>query len=225
MCIDTQRLDTTDSCSSIRGPLFARSYLHSQNIVHRDLKPENLLLKSAANDSDIKIADFGFATSIQGRSLSLQCGSPDYVAPEIIKKHKYGVEVDMWSCGVIVYILLGGYPPFHEEEPDVLWGKIEAGSYAFHEEFWSQVSDAAKDLIQNLLVVDPDNRYSASQALRHPWFFEDDKALSMNAFDTGNLRKFNAKRKLKGTVKMVILANRLAKSNQSQEPSPVQKDQ
>jgi serine/threonine protein kinase len=117
------------------------------------------------------------------------------------------------------------YPPFHEEEPDVLWGKIEAGSYAFHEEFWSQVSDAAKDLIQNLLVVDPDNRYSASQALRHPWFFEDDKALSMNAFDTGNLRKFNAKRKLKGTVKMVILANRLAKSNQSQEPSPVQKDQ
>ncbi|CAH0375498.1 unnamed protein product [Pelagomonas calceolata] len=100
-----------DARGLVRILLDALAYLHHRGIVHRDLKPENLLLKSPFNDFDIKLADFGFAKKVEGKSLDTQCGTPGYVAPEILKGKKYGTAVDMWSCGVIVYILLGGYPP------------------------------------------------------------------------------------------------------------------
>ena len=113
----------------IRILLDALAYLHHRHIVHRDLKPENLLLKSPYNDFDIKLADFGFAKKVNGKSLDTQCGTPGYVAPEILKGAKYGTEVDMWSCGVIVYILLGGYPPFHDDNHAILYRKIKAADY------------------------------------------------------------------------------------------------
>ena len=108
------------------------------------------------------------AKKVEGKSLDTQCGTPGYVAPEILKGKKYGTAVDMWSCGVIVYILLGGYPPFHDDNHAILYRKIKAADYAFDPQYWDQVSDDAKDLIKKMLVVDPDKRLTASQALRHP---------------------------------------------------------
>ena len=98
------------------------------------------------------------AKKVEGKSLDTQCGTPGYVAPEILKGKKYGTAVDMWSCGVIVYILLGGYPPFHDDNHAILYRKIKAADYAFDPQYWDQVSDDAKDLIKKMLVVDPDKR-------------------------------------------------------------------
>ena len=99
---------------------------------------------------------FSQAKKVEGKSLDTQCGTPGYVAPEILKGAKYGTEVDMWSCGVIVYILLGGYPPFHDDNHAILYRKIKDADYAFDPQYWDQVSDDAKDLIKKMLVVDPD---------------------------------------------------------------------
>lgn len=197
----------------IRILLDALAYLHQRNIVHRDLKPENLLLKSPYNDFDIKLADFGFAKQVNGKSLDTQCGTPGYVAPEILKGAKYGTEVDMWSCGVIVYILLGGYPPFHDDNHAILYRKIKAADYAFEPQYWDQVSDDAKDLIRKMLVVNPDNRLTAAQALRHPWFLVGEHELmERNLTSTlETMKKFNARRKFRGTVRGVILTNKMAK--------------
>ena len=98
------------------------------------------------------------AKKVEGKSLDTQCGTPGYVAPEILKGKKYGTAVDMWSCGVIVYILLGGYPTFHDDNHAILYRKIKAADYAFDPQYWDQVSDDAKDLIKKMLVVDPDKR-------------------------------------------------------------------
>ena len=145
-------------------------YCHSKNIVHRDLKPENLLLSGFEDDSNIKLADFGFAIQTDGYvSLKTQCGTPGYVAPEILSTQKYGRSVDMWSIGVITYILLGGYPPFHDDNQKILFQKIKNADYEFHEEYWCEVSEEAKDLIRHLLKVNPVERYTAEEALNHPW--------------------------------------------------------
>ena len=117
-------------------------YCHSKNIVHRDLKPENLLLAGFEDDSHIKLADFGFAIQTDGYvSLKTQCGTPGYVAPEILSTQLYGRSVDMWSIGVITYILLGGYPPFHDDNQKALFKKIKNAEYEFHDEYWSEVSE------------------------------------------------------------------------------------
>ena len=155
------------------------------------------------------------AKKVEGKSLDTQCGTPGYVAPEILKGKKYGTAVDMWSCGVIVYILLGGYPPFHDDNHAILYRKIKAADYAFDPQYWDQVSDDAKDLIKKMLVVDPDKRLTADQALRHPWFMVGDHELiSRNLAKTlDTMKKFNARRKFKGKVKGIILANKLAKGD------------
>uniref|UniRef100_A0A7S3NIS0 phosphorylase kinase n=1 Tax=Aureoumbra lagunensis TaxID=44058 RepID=A0A7S3NIS0_9STRA len=199
----------------IRILLDALAYLHRAAIVHRDLKPENLLLKSPYNDFDIKLADFGFAKKVSGKSLDTQCGTPGYVAPEILKGVKYGSEVDMWSCGVIVYILLGGYPPFHDDNHAVLYRKIKAADYTFEPQYWEQVSDDAKDLIKKMLVVNPDNRLTADQALRHPWFLVGDHELISRNLSTtlDTMKKFNARRKFRGTVKGIMLTNKMGRGN------------
>lgn len=146
-------------------------YCHIRNIVHRDLKPENLLLSNQEDDAFIKLADFGFAISSQGgfSTLKTQCGTPGYVAPEILSTQPYGKAVDMWSIGVITYILLGGYPPFYDDNQKVLFEKIKKGEYSFHPEYWDAVSVEAKDLISRLLKVNPLERYTSEEALNHSW--------------------------------------------------------
>lgn len=190
----------------------AIGYCHSHNVAHRDLKPENLLLRSEDNDSEIKIADFGFAKKVlTPNSLTTQCGTPGYVAPEILEGVAYDTKSDMWSLGVIMYILLGGYPPFIEQNQRELFRKIRKGQYEFHEEYWGGVSAEAKDLISSLLTVAPANRLSAEEALKHKWMMKDAAVLEgkdLNA-NLGELRKYNAKRKFKAAVNAVILANKV----------------
>lgn len=191
--------------------LRAIKYLHDQNVVHRDLKPENLLLLSENDDFNIKVVDFGFAARAEGNVLTQHCGTPGYIAPEILRNEHYGKSVDMWSFGVILYILLGGYPPFYDKSNQVLYRKILKGAYQFHVEYWSEVSDLAKDLIRKLLVLDPKVRLTVDQALAHPWLQESNEILSQRALNSGltQLRRFTAKRKLRAGIKAIIMVNRM----------------
>jgi len=191
----------------------AIGYCHSKSVAHRDLKPENLLLQSEDNDSAIKIADFGFAKRVlTPNSLTTQCGTPGYVAPEILEGVAYDTKSDMWSLGVIIYILLGGYPPFIEQNQRELFRKIRKGQYEFHEEYWGGVSKDAKDLISSLLTVDPAKRISAKEALEHKWMLTDGKKLAAQDLGTNlaEFKKYNARRKFKGAVNAVIMANKLS---------------
>jgi len=152
------------------------AYLHSRGIVHRDLKPENVLLASDAPDAAIKIADFGLSHIIERTAdqhgLKTMCGSPEYVAPEVLKGKGYGVEVDNWSCGVILFVMLCGHYPFQDEVQSNLWLKITHARYDFNHRAWAKISVEAKDLITKLLVLDPQQRLTAAQALEHPWLVD-----------------------------------------------------
>ncbi|KAG5180796.1 hypothetical protein JKP88DRAFT_200183 [Tribonema minus] len=197
----------------VRMLLEAIAYCHERGIMHRDLKPENLLLVSKEDDATIKVADFGFAKVANiPKGLHTQCGTPGYVAPEILKRQPYGKEVDMWSVGVICYILLGGYPPFHDENQVRLFMKIKKGTFTFHPQYWATISEDAKDLITKLLVVDPAQRITAAQALKHPWIRASASVLmERGLFNTlERLTAFNARRKLKSAIATVVLANKLA---------------
>lgn len=181
----------------------ALGYCHSHAIAHRDLKPENLLLMSRNDDKNIKIADFGFAKKVtSSKCLLTQCGTPGYVAPEILHGVPYGVKADMWSLGVITYILLGGYPPFIEQNQRELFKKIKRGQYEFHVEYWGQISKEAKDLIAGLLTVDPDRRMSAEKALQNPWITGSDEMLDGKDLGVNleQFRRYNAKRKVRQAV-------------------------
>lgn len=193
--------------------LSAIKYCHDRNIVHRDLKCENLLLVSKEDNhlGSIKVADFGFATRVHGEEELPQCGTPGYVAPEILKHQKYGLACDMWSIGVIAYILLGGYPPFNERTQQALFKKIKSGIYEFHPEYWRSVSSEAQDFISKLLVTDQKKRYTVDQAMRHSWILRAADELSTRKLDSNlkALRRYNARRKIMAAARTVIAANRI----------------
>eukprot|EP01120_Amphizonella_sp_Union-15-10_P014563 TRINITY_DN709_c0_g1_i1.p1 TRINITY_DN709_c0_g1~~TRINITY_DN709_c0_g1_i1.p1 ORF type:complete len:384 (+),score=83.20 TRINITY_DN709_c0_g1_i1:103-1254(+) len=167
-----------DAVRVMKELLSAIEYLHSMGIVHRDLKPENLLLSDNSPNSPIKLADFGLSKIYSPemmQKMSTACGTPGYVAPEILDPSMtgsggYDKEVDMWSAGVVMYILLCGYPPFYNEVEQQLFEIILSGKYEFHSPYWDNISDTAKDLIKHLLVVDPKKRFTANEALQHDWF-------------------------------------------------------
>jgi len=150
----------------------AVQYLHDRGIAHRDLKPTNLLLKNEEDLTNVKIADFGLS-KIMGDNTMMQtaCGTPIYVAPEVLSGEAYEKEVDMWSIGVITYILLCGFPPFFDDGSNMgkLFEQIMCGEFDYPEEYWDDISDEAKDFIDNLLMVDTELRFTADQALEHPW--------------------------------------------------------
>jgi len=146
-------------------------YCHQKKVAHRDIKPENLLLLDETDDTSIKLADFGFAKKVVGDlSLSTLCGTAQYVAPEILdfQVEGYDERCDMWSVGVVVYILLGGYAPF-EGPPDELAQFIIRGDYEFHDKYWADISESAKDMIHGMLQVDPQYRLTATDALSCEW--------------------------------------------------------
>ena len=183
--------------------LKAVSYCHQRKIAHCDMKPKNLLLMSDDNDSFIKLADFGFAARVhESKSLTKQCGTPFFVAPEILTRKPYDQQSDMWSVGCIVFLLLSGTLPFLGRSQKELFRKIVAGKYEFSDSSWNDVSDDAKDLVKRMLVLDPDKRITAKEAVRHPWLMIAKDRLSMvNLQGTSQrLKTFNARMKLRSAM-------------------------
>lgn len=171
-----------------------------------------LLFVLETDDADIKIADFGFAKKIEDLSVhETACGTPGYVAPEILRGDAYGAEVDVWSMGVIIYVLLAGYPPFYDEDQKKLFRKIKEGRYSFHEEYWGEVSPEAIDLITKMLCVNQQERWSAARLLEHPWILAGEENLAQKSLagSIATMKKFNAKRKFKAAAEAVIMANRM----------------
>jgi serine/threonine protein kinase len=160
-------------CKSI---LEAVRYMHSKKIAHRDLKPENILLDdSDSNDAVVKLGDFGFAKREElPNSFTTMCGTAVYVAPKILRAVPYGIAADLWSVGIIAYILLVGYQPFRGEDDDTLHQQIRGGVFEFDEEFWNNITSEAKGFISSVLKVDPAERLSANEALAHKWFALED---------------------------------------------------
>ncbi|MGH0152513.1 UNVERIFIED_CONTAM: hypothetical protein FKN15_041409 [Acipenser sinensis] len=167
----TNKYTERDASGMLYNLVCAIKYLHSLNIVHRDIKPENLLVYEHQDGSkSLKLGDFGLATVVDG-PLYTVCGTPTYVAPEIIAETGYGLKVDLWAAGVISYILLCGFPPFRgsSEDQEVLFDQILMGQLDFPSPYWDHISDSAKELITLMLQVEVDQRYSALQVLDHPW--------------------------------------------------------
>ncbi|XP_035297380.1 calcium/calmodulin-dependent protein kinase type 1D isoform X3 [Cricetulus griseus] len=186
-----------DASTLIRQVLDAVYYLHRMGIVHRDLKPENLLYYSQDEESKIMISDFGLS-KMEGKGdvMSTACGTPGYVAPEVLAQKPYSKAVDCWSIGVIAYILLCGYPPFYDENDSKLFEQILKAEYEFDSPYWDDISDSAKDFIRNLMEKDPNKRYTCEQAARHPWI-AGDTALNKNIHESvsAQIRKNFAKSK------------------------------
>ncbi|KAL3058000.1 hypothetical protein OYC64_010220 [Pagothenia borchgrevinki] len=161
-----------DASMVIKQVLQAVSYLHENSIVHRDLKPENLLYYNTDENAKIMVSDFGLSKTLEHGVMSTACGTPGYVAPEVLAQRPYSKTVDCWSIGVITYILLCGYPPFFEDNETRLFSKIMRAEYAFHSPFWDDISESAKDFIRNMMHKNPTRRFLTEQALRHPWIAE-----------------------------------------------------
>ncbi|EEY56210.1 calcium/calmodulin-dependent protein kinase, putative [Phytophthora infestans T30-4] len=166
----------------------AIDYLHSRGIVHRDLKPENILLKTSAPGAEVMIADFGFARPMNGSRRGTACGTPGYVAPEVVQGEPYGAEVDCWSLGVILFILLCGYPPFPGANHATVLDKVVKAEYKFESPYWDEVSDEAKDLVTELLTVDRTKRLDASGILAHPWM-DETRASAISTSDDSEIKK------------------------------------
>jgi calcium-dependent protein kinase len=195
--------------------LSAVNYLHKQNIVHRDIKPENMLVEKKMNlknsdEINIKLIDFGTCNYIsQDKAFTMRVGSPYYIAPEVLNK-KYNEKCDLWSCGVILYILLVGYPPFTGKNTSDLFENITAGKYSITGSGWNKISNSAKDLVTKMLEYDPAKRIGSQEAMEHPWI-KGNNTNSSNVepryFDKvfKNIIEFNLREKLqKATIAYIV---------------------
>lgn len=194
------------------------NYIHTSNICHRDLKPENILLDTKKNNI-IKIIDWGTARFFEkNKKMNKISGTPYYIAPEVLFE-KYDEKCDIWSCGIIMYIMLCGYPPFNGENDDEILGKIKIGKFTFPEEEWDNVTDEARDLIKKMLTFNPNERYSASDCLNHSWFKQNnnkklDKNFSIKCLN--NMKKFHAERKLQQAALTYIVNHLLTKDEKNE---------
>lgn len=197
-------------CSVIMEKAFsAVRYLHERGIVHRDIKPENFLFANSDDDAEIKLIDFGLSRRIDSLETKLhtKSGTPLYVAPEVLKG-EYDYRSDYWSLGVTMYIILCGNFPFEEQETSDLFAKIMAGKYTFAGEEWRSISKKAKDLISKLLTVDPKKRYTAQQALEHPWikdYVDQPSEASATLGIIHNLKQFRGLNKFKKETLNVLV--------------------
>jgi len=191
-------------------------YLHDKNIAHRDLKPENLLMADDGPDSEVKITDFGLSKAFDEHSQVMQtpCGTPGYIAPEVLLMKGYDKQCDVWSLGVIVYILLCGFPPFYADNDAQLFEKIKKGEYEFLRPYWDPISDSAKDFIRQMLRVDPKQRITCDQALAHPWMVEGVSKLTNEALPTlvPEMKATQAKRRMKAAFLAVQATERMGRA-------------
>ncbi|KAG4074962.1 hypothetical protein HA402_014541 [Bradysia odoriphaga] len=200
---------------SMQEVLQAVNFCHKKGVVHRDLKPENILLTSKTEPRSIKIADFGLAVEVRGdeRRLHGKAGTPLYMAPEILEGYRYGKPVDMWSCGVILYLLLIGDEPFVGRTTNDLFEKIKAGVYHYPASRKDSISAEAKDIVKRMLTMNPDKRITASEALKHPWIRQPEiVAPRVHLAKTiGHLKKFNARRKFRAAALAAVAAQKFFK--------------
>jgi calcium-dependent protein kinase len=211
--------------------LSAVCYMHSKGIVHRDIKPENIMLENkSSEDLSIKLIDFGTSNFIKNNQhLSMKIGTPYYIAPEVLKK-SYGYECDIWSLGVILYMLLSGTPPFDGFDDQSILQKVKIGKYSLEGESWELISNEAKDLIKKMLTYSPEKRINAEDALKHKWFKKFLKFKNTNthnpltkevmshisAVPFENLRKFNARQKIQRAT-IAFLVHHLCSSDSVKE--------
>ncbi|XP_065887189.1 calcium/calmodulin-dependent protein kinase type II subunit alpha-like [Dysidea avara] len=185
------------------------AYCHQMSIIHRDIKPENLLLSSKNPGAAVKLADFGLAIEVAKGEKGWYgfAGTPGYLSPEVLEKDPYCHPVDVWGCGVVLYILLAGYPPFWDDVQERMYKQIKAARYDFPSPEWDSVTSEAKQLIRGMLTLDQDARLTAEQVLKHPWIKSREKVAStMHRQETiTGLKKFNARRKLKAAMHAVGL--------------------
>jgi len=200
-----------DASHCIRQVLDAVMHCHTTGVIHRDLKPENLLLASKEKGAVVKLADFGLAVEITSDDPKWFgfAGTPGYLSPEVLRKEAYGKAVDLWACGVILYILLVGYPPFWDDDQNRLYDQIKIGKYEFPSPEWDTVTIEAKDLIRKMLKTNPTERITAHEALRHPWISQSERIAShIHRQQTVDAMKaWNARRKLKGAI-ITMIASR-----------------
>jgi calcium-dependent protein kinase len=213
--LNSGKFNEKNAAVLIKQVLSCINYCHNAHIVHRDLKPENILLEANKEFDQIKIIDFGTSLVYDpNKKLDEKLGTPYYIAPEVLGKN-YGAKCDIWSIGVITYILLSGIPPFNGKDDQEIMKAVRKGKFSFSDKSWSSVSDQAKDFISQLLTLDQNARPSAAEALKHPWItelskIEVDESLTLGAL--GNLKNFKAESTMKQATFAFIAAQLLSKS-------------
>ncbi|CAO3652915.1 unnamed protein product [Mucor hiemalis] len=206
-----------DASNLTRQMLEGLQYLHERDIVHRDMKPENLLFQKVGDDADLMITDFGLSKILKAQDdiLTTACGTPGYVAPEVLLQTGHNKPVDLWSVGVILFTLLSGYTPFWGEDQASLFESIMSGQYDYDEEYWSDISQSAKNLIDRLLTFDPNQRITAEEALAHPWITGENDAGPRSSTNLAPaIRKGYSSR---GSLNAIALLNGLKTSDSSEE--------
>uniref|UniRef100_A0A8C9TFY9 Peripheral plasma membrane protein CASK n=1 Tax=Scleropages formosus TaxID=113540 RepID=A0A8C9TFY9_SCLFO len=197
----------------MRQILEALRYCHDNNVIHRDVKPHCVLLASKENSAPVKLGGFGVAIQLgeSGLVAGGRVGTPHFMAPEVVKREPYGKPVDVWGCGVILFILLSGCLPFYGTKERLFEGIIK-GKYKMNPRQWSHISESAKDLVRRMLMLDPAERITVYEALNHPWLKERDRyAYKIHLPETvEQLRKFNARRKLKGAVLAAVSSHKFS---------------
>jgi serine/threonine protein kinase len=209
--VERNKFSEADAAQLMRTVLLALKDLHGAGILHRDLKPENLIYADITPQSEIKVTDFGLGL-MMGRPDphgSSVVGTAGYVAPEILSRREYTAACDVWSMGVILYILLCGYPPFHAPNNAALFEQIKRGKFLFHVNEWAGVTDAAKALVGHMLSVDVKQRYTIEQVLEDPWIAMNSTTTELTGAVT-RLRTFNAKRKLRAAALAVMIGARFS---------------
>ncbi|XP_026121627.1 peripheral plasma membrane protein CASK-like isoform X2 [Carassius auratus] len=195
----------------MRQILEALRYCHDNNVIHRDVKPHCVLLASKENSAPVKLGGFGVAIQLgeSGLVAGGRVGTPHFMAPEVVKREPYGKPVDVWGCGVILFILLSGCLPFYGTK-ERLFEAIVKGKYKMNPRQWSQISESAKDLVRRMLMLDPAERITVYESLNHPWLKERDRySYKIHLPETvEQLRKFNARRKLKGAVLAAVSSHK-----------------